>query len=52
MVSGSGGWRVGNRSPKNKDLEIKKEKLKQRVICRANEDDVHIKRKRRVGAFK
>ena len=23
MVSGSGGWRVDDRSPENKDLEIK-----------------------------
>ena len=40
MVDGSGGWRVDSRSPKNIKSRAKQEKVKQKVICRANEDDV------------
>jgi len=51
MVDGSGGCRVDSRSPKIENEEKIKGKYSKRVICRAKEDDVEVKRKRKTGAF-
>ena len=40
MVDGSGGWKVDSRSPTKEMLRKTWGKIKQRVICKANGDDV------------
>ena len=40
MVDGSGSWGVDSRSPIKEKLGKTWGKIKQRVICKANQDDV------------
>ena len=51
MVNGSGGWKVDSRSPTKEKLKRRWGKIQQRVICKANGDDVGDQKKEENRGF-